>query len=65
MKLTPMKAFLGLLATAVGAAALLVACGTCDGAPVATESSRLSAADIEGDCTFCIRFDLDATLDDD
>lgn len=64
MKLSPMAAFLCLLATAAGAAALLVACGTCDGAPVVSESSWLSAADIESDCTYCILFDLDSTLDD-
>ena len=62
MKLTPMKAVLCLLATALGAAALLVACGAGDG----SDSRRLSAG-VEGedDCTVCLLFDLDSQLDDD
>jgi hypothetical protein len=61
-----MKAFLGMLAAALGAAALLVLCGACDGDAGATDVSRLSAETaVEDDCAVCMLFDLDLQVDDD
>ena len=66
MQRTPMKAFLGLLAAALGAAALLVVCGTCSGDPAFSELTQLSAeTGVEDDCAVCLLLDLDLQVDDD
>ena len=67
MQRTPMKAFIGMLAAALGAAALLVVCGACDGEAGASEVSRLSAESVGDDeCMLCpLLFDLDADADGD
>ncbi len=66
MHRTPMKAFLGMLAAALGAAALLVVCGACDGDVGAPEGSQLSAETaVDDDCWVCLLFDLDLQVDDD
>ena len=67
MQRTPMKAFIGMLAAALGAAALLVVCGACDGDAGASDVSRLSAESAGDDeCILCLLlFDLDADGDGD
>ena len=61
-----MKTFIGMLIAALGAAALLVACGACGGDTGASEALQLSAeAAVEDDCVVCLLFDLDAEGDDD
>ncbi len=66
MQRTPMKAFVGMLAAALGAAALLVVCGACNGESGAFAGSQLSAESAVGDdCAFCLLFDLDPQVDDD
>ncbi len=65
MQRAPMNAFLGMLAAALGAAALLVVCCACDGDVGASEVSQLSAeAAVEDDCLVCLLFDLDLQVDD-
>lgn len=60
-----MKAFLVMLAAALGAAALLVVCGAVDGDLGAAEMSQLSAeAAVDDDCLVCLLFDLDPQVDD-
>lgn len=66
MQRTPMKAFLALLAAALGAAALLVVCGACSGDPAFSElTPRSEETGVEDDCAVCLLFDLDFDLQTD
>jgi hypothetical protein len=72
MQRMPMKAFLLQLAAALGAAALLVVCGACEGDPALSELRQPSevAVDVnqdedEDDCAFRLLLDLDLQEDDD
>ena len=66
MQRTAMKAFVGMLAAALGAAALLVVCDACDNDAGRAEVSHLSAETaVEDDCIVCLLFDLDLRFDDD
>ena len=70
MQRTSMKAFLALLAAALGAAALLVVCGACEGDPALSELTQPSEVAVdenedEDDCAFRLLPDLDLQEDDD
>ena len=66
MQCTAMKAFVGMLAAALGAAVLLVVCDAFDGGAGGSEASHLSAGtEVEDDCVVCLFFDLDLQVDDD
>jgi hypothetical protein len=72
MQRTPMKAFLVQLAAALGAAALLVVCGACEGDPALSELTQPSEVAVdenededEDDCAFRLLLDLDLQEDDD
>jgi len=66
MQRTAMKAFIGMLAAALGAAALLFVCDACDGDAGRAEVSHLAAETaVDDNCVVCLFFDLDLQVDDD